>query len=223
VVILRTELIVEVLGFVAALLVALSSYRVAALTEKRRYTYFSVAFFLASLASLVLAWFAYNGISITDLIHREAASTGTMFMLTGALALNLIAYLLIFLMLERIDNWPIILVLLITTITALLTADRMLITYFWISLVFTGMIAYRFLLRYNEVKTRTTLLLAISFVFIFLAGIVSLLTELSTSYYLTAAVVRLVGYLLILGAMVSIYRVGESPSARATHRMRDLS
>jgi hypothetical protein len=182
-----------------------------------------MAFFLASLASLMLAWFAYQGVSVTELVDWSAAPTAVKSILTGALIANLVAYLLIFLMLERLDNWMVVIVLFIITLTALLTAERILMTYFWIALVLTGMIAFRFLTRYQEVKTRTTLLLAVAFVFLFISSIANLLTQLAISYYYTGAIAKLVSYVLILGAMISIFTAGESPQAKATYRMRDMS
>jgi hypothetical protein len=221
--ILATELAVDTLGLIAAVLVALFSYRVAVITGKRRYNYFALAFLLISVSCATLAWFAYNGVSVTSLLPVDAEPTGALVALAGALLLTLVGYLVMFLMLERVDNWPVVIVLFISIVTALLMADHLLMAYFWLSFVILGMVAIRFFMKYQEARSKTALLIALAFGFLFLGSIADLFTPHSNNYFIAGSIARIIGYLLLAGSMFSIYSVGESPRSKATYRMRDIS
>lgn len=206
------DLVVECFCLLTALIIASFSFHVFLLTKQRRHEVFSIAFFLLSagifLSVLFNAAVQFEKLSIV-LRGYLGINYFWAFILFGSMILVLAGYLTILIVNEEIKSRKVIALLYVFSLLSAIVAHEVYILYHLIVVLVVAMLFGHFYRNYRVNTSNSSLLVMLAFASILVSEFLFALVIFDPVFYNLGNILRLVGFLLLLFSLISIYWGGK--------------
>ena len=203
------DIIFSVVSILTTLLIMFLSFKAYKMTKDSKYKFFSLAFLFISLAHLAFSFF--NAVIIFHLSNRlynilQSFDIGFFIYLF----LTLLAYIILIIIVYKIDDNRIIALLLSLTLLFVLFANQHILKFHIISLVLLAFLALQFYSNFKEKANKNAKLVFISF-YLLLTSEVFFLVNLYTNEYLyvVAQLIQLIGYLVLFYMFMRVLTYGN--------------
>ena len=209
--------IFEVVSVIVGLLIALYGYKTYRYTSQRRYLHFAASFFLVAFAFLIniLSNFIYYTKSLENkVIELTAIDVVVIKQITwvsrfGSLIgvfFMLLAFLLLFITVYKINDKKINLLLVYLVFVAALYSKHSFIFFHGTLLVLISLIFAYYYKNYRAKHTKNRVFVALSFLMMALSQLFFMISAFSGFMFVAAQTAQLVGYLILLFTIILVLK-----------------
>ncbi|MGM5484302.1 MAG: hypothetical protein ACQEP1_00315 [Nanobdellota archaeon] len=207
--------VLDIFSVLVALVIAFYSYRFYRLAGKRNYKFFALAFTLFSLAFLskvLTNSVIYNGfletldlgmislfgyvITMKEFFYIGGYLGYRLLLLLGLAGIYMVSY-------KKTSEMDIGLLFYLFFVVCILSHYQF-IFFHITALILLGFINYFYFGNYFSKRKLTTLLIAVSFMLMFVSHALFILTHFSPLYYVVGEVVHVISFILLMGVMIVI-------------------
>jgi hypothetical protein len=197
------DILLELLFFIITLIISVFAFKVYKKTYQKSILLFATGFFLISLSYLIQSLFNFFALSklnenICVVINiRSVLFFNFMGIIAHIIFMILGLSLLTYMTLKIEKKRSFLLILLLPTLGLIFSKD-LVNTFFMYSTLFLSFLLYHFIKNYIKKKDNKSLLIASSFVLLFIGNIYFILLPTNSLFYALGHIVNLVAYILII-------------------------
>ncbi|MBI5797878.1 hypothetical protein HZA98_03160 [Candidatus Woesearchaeota archaeon] len=178
------------------LMIAALSYKAYKLTEEKKYSYFSIAFLFLGISYLIYS--VTNGILITHvsgMLNNVLNSFDYAFLIY--MFLTFVAYIILLIITLKIEQKKVMLLLFALAFLFMLFSYQHYLKFHLVSFIFLFFLTHQFYTNYLEKKNRNAKLVFTAFYLLTCAQIFFIAITYSLLFYVLAASLQLVGFMLL--------------------------
>lgn len=204
----QIDLWVEAFSLVVALFISAFSLSAYLITKQVKQQRFSLAFLLIAIGifarAVLNSWVQFETLPVPlrgyiDVTYLQG------FMLVLSMLFIIAGYVTLIFVTENIKQPKIMMLLLLLAPFTALVAHEFYVLFHLMAMLLVGMLILHFFSNYRRERSSNALLVMLAFGALFVANILFAFTILSYVFYLAGTIVRLVGFLLFLVALVMIF------------------
>jgi len=208
------DILLEMMFAVIALLVCFYSWKIYKISQENHLRLFSWAFLFIGLSYIVQSSLNFIIFSNLDDVVSGAINLQSVYHLTlFGIYLHSILFLLGLLLLAyislKIDNIRAFVLLLLLTFSTLYFSPYKTFILYLLSTILLLFTSYYYLTTYLVNRKLTTLMIFFAMLFLFVSNISFILATDKSLYYVIGHILELVAYILVLGSLLIILKVGK--------------
>ena len=210
--------LIEIIATVICALLVFYSYKCYKLTSEKRYGYFSIAFLsltLAFIAKVIGLFGMYKPVIKQTIVgHTVQVTFKTLtldkinaFGFSAYIILTVLGFMALFLIVSRL-TWKDKRVIAILIYLALIAAWLGIVHYqlfYLTTFVMLSLIAYSYYFNYKDIKSKNSLIVAISFTILLISHFFFVFAIYSRTAYVLGEIIQLIGFLCLLIPFILIF------------------